>query len=223
MYPFIDDTFNIIKGKCMYGCTYCYLIAMAKRFERPQKPPMLDEKEFKTNLGRDLFIFLGSSIEMFAPNIPDYWILKTLEHCHKYDNKYMFHTKNPARMLQFQHLMPLNSVLCVTIETNRHYKDIMRFAPSPEERITPIRFDIEVNRRHNLHLTIEPIMDFDKDVFVRWINEIYPGPAQINIGADSGNNNLPEPNKEKLQDFIADLKSLGFNVFEKQNLKRLLK
>ena len=45
--------------------------------------------------------------------------------------------------------------------------------------------------------------------------------TQINIGADSGNNNLSEPKKEKVLKLISKLEKITI-VKQKSNLKRLL-
>ncbi|MFX1295603.1 MAG: hypothetical protein ACFFD2_12230, partial [Promethearchaeota archaeon] len=70
------------------------------------------------------------------------------------------------------------------------------------------------------YITIEPIMDFDLNKFVQLIKVSYP--KQINIGADSGNNHLPEPSKEKILELISELKKFTI-VHKKKNLNRLLK
>ena len=69
-------------------------------------------------------------------------------------------------------------------------------------------------------ITVEPVMDFDIDIFLQWIRTI--NPEQVNIGADSGGNNLPEPSPEKLRKFIQALQAGGTKVHVKDNLKRLL-
>jgi hypothetical protein len=46
-------------------------------------------------------------------------------------------------------------------------------------------------------------------------------PEYINIGADSGNNRLPEPEPEKIRELISKLKTFT-TVHLKSNLKRLL-
>ena len=50
----------------------------------------------------------------------------------------------------------------------------------------------------------------------------YCNPKQVNIGADSGNNNLPEPSKEKVLALIDELQKFT-TIHNKSNLKRLLK
>ena len=69
-------------------------------------------------------------------------------------------------------------------------------------------------------ITIEPIMDFDIFVMIEKIKEV--SPFQVNIGADSGYNNLPEPSKEKILELILELEKFT-TVFRKSNLGRLLK
>lgn len=45
--------------------------------------------------------------------------------------------------------------------------------------------------------------------------------TQINLGADSGNNHLPEPSKEKVLQLITELKKFTI-IHNKSNLKRIL-
>jgi hypothetical protein len=66
----------------------------------------------------------------------------------------------------------------------------------------------------------EPIMDFDLPELVFLVKMC--NPTQVNIGADSGNNSLPEPDKEKVLELIAALSEFT-TVKQKKNLKRILK
>jgi len=59
MYDFVTHTWNTIKGECPHDCGYCYMKAIAKRFNKPQQPPRFDESELKTNLDEGNFIFGG--------------------------------------------------------------------------------------------------------------------------------------------------------------------
>jgi len=56
--------------------------------------------------------------------------------------------------------------------------------------------------------------------FIRHLENIMP--VQVNIGADSGHNHLPEPSKEKILELISELEKFT-TVKQKSNLKRLLK
>ena len=209
MYDFISHTWNTIKGECPHGCTYCYMHRWGKL-----NKARFDKKELKTDLGSGNFIFVGSSCDMFAKGIPREWVIETLDHCKKFPgNKYLFQTKNPSAIND--NYLPANSVVCTTIETNRHYEDIMKDSPPPFIRGCGM-LCIDVPK----YVTIEPVMDFDFDLMLELI--ISTNAVQVNIGADSGGNNLPEPSKEKLLNFIMVLKEYT-TVVEKKNLKRLLK
>ena len=63
-------------------------------------------------------------------------------------------------------------------------------------------------------------MDFDLRSLVSLIQACKP--IQVNIGADSGGNKLPEPSANKIME-LTDALSEFTIVKEKKNLKRLLK
>lgn len=204
MYGFVNYTWNAIKGKCPHGCSYCYM----KPFWRGEIH--LDEKELKQDLGKSNFIFVGSSTDMFADEVNEKWIEETLDHCTKFDNKYLFQTKNPKRFNDFWGWYPDNVVFGTTLETNRDIKDIN--CPQPKERAEEIRKIKGFPRM----ITIEPIMDFDLEPFVKMIQHIQPD--FVNIGADSKGHKLDEPNNENIGHLISELK-----MFTKVNLKDNLK
>jgi hypothetical protein len=212
MYTWVTDEWNPVKGKCYHDCSYCYM----KRWGK-QSPIHLCENEFKTDLGAGKFIFVVSGSDLFAENISEDWIIKVLEYCFKFDNIYLFQSKNPFRIWQYGSygFMPERSVICTTIETNRIYPDVMKNCPIPEERAKAMRL-IGLNK----YITIEPIMDFDLNIMIEFIKMC--NPQQVNIGADSGNNHLPEPSKEKLLTLIDELQKFTI-IDQKRNLSRLLK
>ncbi len=213
MYSFVSHTWNTVKGKCPHDCSYCYM----KQYTQSNKV-RLDDDEFKTDLGSGNFIFVGSSNDMFAREIPVKWIVQTLVHCQNHNNKYLFQTKNPQRFLQF---LPFDiiyekSILCTTIESNRFYPEIMNQSPHPLERAEAME---ELSKHVPCYVTIEPILDFDLEPMVEIIRRCKP--RQVNIGADSKGHNLPEPSKEKVLALITELEK--FTVIErKRNLWRIL-
>ncbi|MCE5332732.1 MAG: DUF5131 family protein [Bacteroidales bacterium] len=163
MYEFVTHTWNTVKEQCFHDCSYCYCKAIAKRFNSPQKPVDFDEKELKTKLGSGNFIFVGSSCDMFAKNIPDIWIQETLNHCRKFDNEYLFQTKNPGSIegLLEQMIFPDKIRVCTTIETNRFIPEIMGNSPTPNTRAMDMN---EIAHKEiKTYVTIEPIIDFDLD------------------------------------------------------------
>ncbi len=78
-----------------------------------------DEKELKTDLGEDNFIFVGSSFDMFDDYIPSIWILKVLKHCENYpNNKYVFKSKNIKRVSYFYNKLKVVSGIFIYDTTN---------------------------------------------------------------------------------------------------------
>jgi hypothetical protein len=182
-----------------------------------QSPIHFDEKELRTNLGKGNTIFVGSSCDMFAESIPEKWILDTLGKCANYpDNKYFFQSKNPKRMIRMLKNAPFDYCVCTTIETNRNYHEIMNNSPSISERMLAFSANDNIEK----YVTIEPIMDFDLQEMVEIIKRC--NPIQVNIGADSGHNNLPEPFKEKTLALIEELGKFTF-IANKKNLNRIIK
>jgi len=207
---------------------------MKKWGEQPELH--FDEKEMRADLGSGNYIFVGSSCDMFAVN--GWWIARVLDHCNRYSNTYLFQSKDPFRAWCFEHLFPKEYIFCTTLESNRFYfsdweasYQVSHFrskflihawlrslkstnVPSITERAEGIK---KFARRH---ITIEPIIDFDLEEFVELLRDI--SPEQINIGADSGRNNLPEPSAEKVRTLIAELEKFT-KVVQKKNLSRILR
>lgn len=214
MYGFVTHTWNAIKGVCPHQCSYCYM----SRWWLRMKAPRIDESEFKTNLGTDNTIFVGSSIDMWADEIPVEWQENVIKYCKQFDNTYLFQTKATEQFQNEEIEFPDKTILCTTIESNRWYVKCMGNTITPNHRHTVFANTIGKFKKM---VTIEPVMNFDLNILLEWMIEI--NPIQINIGADSGGNHLPEPSKEKLIEFIQELKTAGLQVYEKPNLKRLMK
>lgn len=207
MYPFVTHTWNPIKGRCAHDCVYCYM----KRF--PQNPIRLDEKEMKTDLGEGNFIFVGSSTDMFADDVPHEWICAIIDVCRKHPhNTYLFQSKNPKRMCAGDYPV----IFGTTIETNRE-DPFLSSAPSVYERAEWMQqFNyVEIDTM----VTIEPVVVFDLEPMVRLIKQCQP--QWVNIGADSKGHNLLEPPADKIRELIAELERFT-EVKVKPNLERLL-
>lgn len=210
MYTWVTHTWSPVGGECCHNCSYCYVGRWGK------KPPLnIKEKMLNDDLGNGNVIFVVSGGDLFAKNVPSEWIFKVLAHCRKFDNAYLFQSKNPIRFLDFLEYIP-RSIFCTTIETNRVYYPEMGNTPSPRDRAVAMDLLDGFDR----YVTIEPIMDFDLTELVDIINLCHP--IQVNIGADSGNNHLPEPSKDKILALIEELKKFTV-IDQKRNLARLLK
>lgn len=222
MYDFVSHTWNPVKGMCKHNCYYYYM----KKWNKEEKVLYIDDTEFKTDMGYDNYIFVGSGTDLFASNIPEEWINKTLYHCYDANNtlfgetnKYLFQSKNPEGILNYiNHPVFKNSVACTTIETDSFYKEVMGYAPQIEDRVLAMeeinKFGIET------FVTIEPIMKFNHDKLVEYIRRCKP--SQVNIGANSNEETvLPEPKKDEVMRLINELNTFT-NVVRKDNLDRLL-
>lgn len=217
MYPGFE-TWNPLGGKCSHDCSYCSTNAL-------RRYPVIQYKySGEVRLFSDLFklpkkpktIFVAAQNDLFANNVPTEYVMRVLQECRKNDqHTYFFQTKNPDRFISFLPDFPKGSILCTTIETNRHYPQ-MGYAPSTSDRARAMQLISGFEK----HVTIEPIFNFDLDEMVALIKMC--DASKINIGADSKNNHLPEPSKEKLLALIHELKQFT-TIYQKRNLSRLLK
>lgn len=212
MYDFIDYTCNAIKGKCLHDCEYCYM----KKFGN-LNDVRLDKNELKGKIIENKFIFVGSGTDMFADNVPNEWIKEVLDYCNCFDNKYLFQSKNPRKILDFiNHDVFRKSVVCTTIETNKYFPDIMRNAPKIADMVSAMN---KIANYVNTFVTVEPVMQFDLNDMVDCLKKCKP--AQVNIGANSRNDiKLPEPSKDEVLELINELNKFT-KVHAKANLNRL--
>ena len=210
MYPFITHTWNPIKGKCSHDCVYCYM----KRF--PQKPIRLDEKDLKTDLGTSNFLFVGSSTDMWAHDVPGRWIVDVLKHCEAYPkNRYLFQSKNPWRFPDPP--FHIDCILGTTIESNKRHP-FKGKAPNVHQRAAALSHFLGLG--YETMVTVEPILDFNILPMIELITTC--DPRWVNIGADSKGHHLPEPSGAKIKELIAALEGAGIEVKQKSNLKRLM-
>ena len=215
MYRFITHTWNPIQGKCLHDCAYCYM----QRSPQYSKPIFIESEMTAPLNGRDIFI--GSSTDVFAENIPSEWINKILNHCMEEYEKgncrmFLLQSKNPKRFLEFiNHSIMKRCVLCTTIETNRCYQDFMRNVPKIEERVEAME---EVARQgRGTMVTAEPLMKFDLETMLDYLKRCQP--KVVNIGRNTRREiELPEPTKEEVQQLISGLKEFT-KVHVKENGK----
>lgn len=208
MYPFVTHTYNVIRGKCPHQCSYCYMNIYK------QKELRFVESELNTNLGKENYIFVGSSTDMWADGVPAWWIDEVLVQCRTYpENTYLFQSKNPERFTHWIADLPPQTVLGCTIESN--YDHQVSQAPAPSRRAEWMR--MEGVRKM---ISVEPVMDFDTRVLVDWIRRI--GPEFVSVGADSKGHKLPEPPADKLRELLEELVKIT-EVRTKDNLRRLLR
>lgn len=224
MYSWITHTWNPLGGECPHGCTYCStnkLMRYPVIKEKYSGPPKLIEKELKANIRTSNFIFVCAQSDLFAEDISDFTTVRVLNACSIKQGsdesiKFLFQSKNPERMALLWMAFPRNSTICTTIETNRIYPQMGK-TPPPQERAN---YMSELRKRgFDTYVTIEPIMKFDLWSMIELIKMC--NPVQVNIGADSGNNNLPEPTKSEVLQLITELEKFT-KIDRKTNLSRLI-
>jgi len=177
------------------GCQLCYDFIPHSHPERLER---LKKGLLRTY--EDEFIWINSSGDIaFAEKE---MMEKTLDIIRtKSDRTFFFQTKNP--LCYFDYNFPDNCLLGITLETNRNeeYKENkISKAPSPSFR--KIVFSALQHRRKVV--TIEPILDFDLDVFIGWIRDI--DPERVYIGYDTKKCGLFEPELFKTHLLIKELK-----------------
>lgn len=215
MYPWVSYTWNPLAGKCQHDCHYCYMkrsfLGNLKKYKGEVR---LAEEELDTDLGSDRTIFVGSATDIFGEWVPESAIKSILSYCRKFPNNYLFQSKNPGRIAEFLELLPKNSIIGTTLETNREYN--ISQAPQPPQRYQDF-LSIEYPRKM---VSIEPILDFDLEEFLMWIEKI--NPEFVSIGADSKNYDLQEPDSNKIEELIKGIKAFT-EIRSKKNLKRVIK
>jgi hypothetical protein len=100
-------------------------------------------------------------------------------------------------------------ILVTTLETNRDegYKAISK-APVPSKRCEQFR-KMDYPRKV---VTIEPVMDFDTEIFFSWILDIKPEYVWLGFNSHPKQVHLPEPSKEKVVEFMGRLRAERIEV-----------
>ena len=116
---------------------------------------------------------------------------------------WFFETKNPRRYLDFVGQFPQNTMLSVTMETNREYPESIKGnTPHPRRRfLSMMRVKKQID--WPIHVSVEPILDFDLDKLLGRIRSLEP--VWVSVGYDSLNNGLPEPPISKTMELIKEL------------------
>jgi len=201
------ETWNPVVG-CKHGCygNGCWASLLARRMSHLERyregfqSPKLVREELTRRFPRNSIVFVTSMGDLWGVWVPDEWIEKVLLATRNSpDTTFFFETKNPARYRDFLDLLPETAILSSTIETNRGY--MLSAAPSVEERARAME-SLPWPRKH---ISLEPIVDFDEDILLSWLERIRP--IIVSVGYDNYGNGLPEPPLEKTLRLIQDLRS----------------
>lgn len=233
MYADVDFTCNPIRGRCPFNCIYCFgKTGFRKNIKRYQIPFHLHREVMEKGPlpPPGSTIFVGSMTDMWLapPNFIE-WVLKF---CNATNNttedtiRWVFQSKEPDAMRQYLDLIPINSTLITTIETN-----------IPDTRIS--KAPPQIYRARQMHIlsntvfmmgavgiitsvTIEPIMKFHVNAFADIIKHCQS--AYVSIGAmtmkEYANHNIEPPTSGDVCDLITELGDVEIRI--KKNLLRLV-
>lgn len=220
MYKLSVKQWNPFVG-CKHDCIYCkssfkrQLKRWAKgkgnclecaEFIDHEHSERLDQK--LPNTGYMQFIFVIANGDVAFCKTP--YLKKIVGRIREERNKtFLIQSKNPKTFSRIN--FPKNTILGITVETNRdELCEAISKAPKPSKRYKDF---LEV--KHPLKMvTIEPVMKFDINVMINWIENI--NPCMVWLGYDSGKNHLLEPKLEKVKNLYWELGCRGFTVILKK-------
>ena len=203
MFEFVGPRINPIGGSCPYQCTYCWSRRFVQRFniKRYKGEPDLRLNVFKKHPWNDIR-FVGTMRDLFSPEISDKWIRTCWSLSEENKGVDLYLTKNPQRYVdliekpEFTDFFSSDHILFgATIESNRDYPGLSK-APTQSKRLEAmIKLREKVGIMQPLFISVEPILDFDLDIFAEKLAEIRP--YAVALGFDNYGCSLPEPTYEK--------------------------
>jgi hypothetical protein len=212
-------TWNPFKG-CRFDCTYCE--PTFKRQAKRQKHncvkcygylPHYHEERLKTIPATEIVFVCGNAdISFCEPAFTRRIIERIKQHSERRPGKtFYFQSKRPSYFAQFLSEFPKNVILLTTLETNRDEPAVSK-APVPSERHRQFK-SLDYPRKV---VTIEPVLDFDLDVFAGWIRELRVEYVWLGFNSQPQSVELPEPTPEKVQNFMELLTEAGVEVRGKE-------
>ena len=195
-------TWNPFVG-CNFNCSYCYAPEIYKRFSKceqckaftPHFHPERLQQKFKPNE----IVFVCSMGDISFASIEQQNAILEVIRSNSQTTFYM-QSKEPRCFLRFSNV-PDNLVLGTTVETNRYSNDN---TDCPLFRLLSLHL-IDVNT----YITIEPIFDFDVDIFIDWLKEIHTEfvyVGYLNPEWKAKKLQIPEPSLMKTLELIEELK-----------------
>lgn len=203
-------TWNPFKG-CLFDCSYCKpsFQLQAKRQKNnctdcyKYVPHYHPERLEKIPSAETIFVCGNSDLSFCRPDFTRQIIEAVKKHNQRRPDKtYYFQSKRPEYFQPFLSGLPDNTIILTTLETNRDdgYRQISK-APLPSVRYEQFKA-LDYPRKV---VTIEPVLDFDLEIFADWIKSINPEYVWIGYNSRPKQVRMPEPNKKKLSAFISEL------------------
>lgn len=210
-------TWPIFVG-CDFNCSYCNArrLALTRLKHNPRYKdgfkPHLVESELSRKFKPSDFIFVAYMGDIAW--CPREYVERILARIRILPgNNFLFCSKNPGVYEKWNVEFPSNLYLGTTLESNRDYR--LTKAPPPLIRLKDL---VKIPWPRKV-VSIEPIMDFDLEIFVSWLHWLKP--AIIEVGADNYHNHLREPSGSKVASLLEHLRGFCPTVVEKEGLERL--
>jgi hypothetical protein len=213
-------TWNPFVG-CEFDCTYCKPSFQQNHYYLMQhqkcggyRPHLHEDRLDPSKIPNEKTIFVcGDSDISFCYDNDIFRIIEIMKADKRQGRIWFIQSKNPKCLQQFVQYLPKNTILLTTLETNRdsNYEKISN-APPPSMRAK----DFASLEWTNKIVTIEPILDFDLDEFVKSILAIKPIAVFIGYNSHPKAIALNEPDMEKTLDLIVALKNYGIRVLTKE-------
>jgi hypothetical protein len=209
-------TWNPFKG-CRFGCSYCIpsFQLQAKRQLHNCKPcydyvPHFHPERLRQIPASAIVFVCGNGDLAFATSSQRQAIIDSIADWNRKhprsDRMFYLQSKQPRCFRPHLESLPENVILVTTLETNRDvgYEVVSTKAPLPSARYQDF---LELIYPRKI-VTVEPVMDFDVDIFASWITNI--GPELVYLGLNSRSTpDLPEPSPSKLTEFTMAISSAG--------------
>lgn len=198
-----DITCNPVKGKCPMACPYCYARRLHDRFR--WDPTVRYEPSVLTaldKLRKPSRVFVGSTIELFGPWVPDEWLeeILTAVAAH-HQHIFIFLTKQPQNLRRFSPF-PKNCWVGVT-------------ATGRGGLVNPVSPLLYVDAAIK-YVSVEPLLNNPWSVG-RWIDEIRDvGINWLIIGGQTGP--WKPPPEQWVREIVEAADKAGTPVFCKPNL-----
>lgn len=214
-------TWNPFKG-CSFDCSYCepsFKRQAKRQMHRCQdcydyRPHEHPERLGKIPSSEIVFVCGNADICFCRPEFTRDIIKAVITHSpNKYVKTFYFQSKQPVYFEQFLDEFTDNIILLTTLETNRDdgYPEVSK-APLPSDRYAQF-LALDYPRKV---VTIEPVMDFDPDIFTEWILEINPEYVWFGFNSKPESVRIPEPSDGKVKYFLRKLHENGIEIRGKE-------
>ncbi len=210
-------TWNPFVG-CKYECEYCK-VSFQRQYKRRGKKnhdcyyfiPHVHEERLNKIPNSEIVFVSGFGDISFCPKeytkkIINSIIIKNLK---RPDTIYYLQSKNPQYFKNFINILPNNVIILITLETNRDKNyNLFSKAPVPSKRYKDF---VELDYPRKV-ITIEPIMDFDLEIFSEWLINAKPEYIWLGFNSRPKQVNLDEPKNDKVKNLIKILKNANIKV-----------